>query len=202
MKNLFISAVLTVSISNAFATEALSTSAAAAAAAAVGMGYSSNAVTNTSNSGSNQLSQTNSGNNSTATQTNSGNSTVSTTQTNSGNNTTATLTNTGNNSTNASTGNATTVLGDTYQAPRIPVASAWAAPLTASNGTCMGSSSGGAQGAGFGFSIGSTWTDLGCDRRYNAQMLNQLGATKAAIALMCQDNTVKQAMQAAGTPCP
>jgi hypothetical protein len=65
----------------------------------------------------------------------------------------------------------------------------------------MGSSSGGAQGAGFGFSIGSTWTDSGCDRRYNAQMLNQLGARQAAIALMCQDVAVKQAMETAGTPC-
>ena len=104
---------------------------------------------------------------------------------------------------NSAAGNTTSVAvqGDVYQAPRIPVASAWAAPLAASNGTCMGSSSGGAQGAGFGFSIASTWSDQGCDRRYNAQMLNQLGARDAAIALMCQDETVRAAMASAGTPC-
>lgn len=91
--------------------------------------------------------------------------------------------------------------GDTYQAPRIPVASAWAAPLTASNGTCMGSSSMGAQGVGFGVSIGSTWNDAGCDRRYNAQALAAVGMRQAAVALLCQDPNIKAAMETAGTPC-
>lgn len=130
------------------------------------------------------------------TQSNAGNNS---TNTNAGNN--STNTNSGNNSTNAASGNTTTVQGDVYQQSRIPVAGAWAAPVSATNGTCMGSSSGGAQGAGFGISIASTWNDRGCDRRYNAQMLNQLGAKTAAIALMCQDESVREAMLTAGTPC-
>jgi hypothetical protein len=65
----------------------------------------------------------------------------------------------------------------------------------------MGSTSAGAQGPGFGVSVGSTWTDKGCDRRYNAQTLVQLGAAKAALALMCQDESVRAAMATAGTPC-
>jgi hypothetical protein len=61
---------------------------------------------------------------------------------------------------------ALTVQGDTvtYQAQaRDPVSTAYAAPLAAANGTCMGSSSAGAQGIGFGLSLGTTWRDDGCD---------------------------------------
>lgn len=95
------------------------------------------------------------------------------------------------------------VAGDTvtYEAARIPVATAYAAGLTASNGTCMGSTSAGGQGMSFGFSVGTTWKDGGCDRRYNAQALASVGQAKAAIALLCQDPDIKTAMETAGTPC-
>jgi hypothetical protein len=66
----------------------------------------------------------------------------------------------------------------------------------------MGSTSGGLQGAGFGASFGNTWNDVGCDRRYNAQMLQNLGLEKAAVMLMCMDSSVREAMQMAGTDCP
>jgi hypothetical protein len=66
----------------------------------------------------------------------------------------------------------------------------------------MGSTTGGVQGASFGVSVGSTWNDTGCDRRYNAQMLDALGAKLAALALMCMEPSVREAMQVAGTPCP
>lgn len=99
----------------------------------------------------------------------------------------------GNNSGNASTSNSFV-----YERQ---VQSATAPALAVSNGTCMGSTSAGAQGASFGVSIGSTWNDAGCDRRYNAQMLQNLNQPKAAIALMCMDVQVREAMQIAGTPC-
>lgn len=108
---------------------------------------------------------------------------------------------------NAAQGNTTStsvsVAGDnvTYQAARIPVATAYASGLTASNGTCMGSSSMGGQGMSFGFSLGSTWKDAGCDRRYNAQALAAVGQAKAAVALLCQDSDIAAAMELAGTPC-
>jgi len=89
----------------------------------------------------------------------------------------------------------------TYQAPKIPVATAYAAGLTASNGTCMGSTSAGVQGMSVGVSIGSTWKDAGCDRRYNAQALAAVGQAKAAVALLCQDTDIARAMDVAGTPC-
>jgi hypothetical protein len=81
-------------------------------------------------------------------------------------------------------------------------AGAWAAALAVSNGTCMGSTSGGAQGPGFGLSVGTTWNDEGCNRRYNAQQLAALGQRSAALALMCQDANVARAMEEAGDHCP
>lgn len=109
------------------------------------------------------------------------------------------LTNEGNNSAQSTT---VKVEGDTYQAAKIPVATAYAAPLAASNGTCMGSSSAGAQGVGFGLSIGSTWTDSSCDMRYDAEALRAAGLPGAAQARLCQKPEIAKAMEAAGTPCP
>lgn len=86
--------------------------------------------------------------------------------------------------------------------PRNPVASAWAAPLTAGAETCMGSSSIGGQGVGLGLSVGSTWHDEGCERRHDATMLHNFGEHRAAMALMCQDENIRKAMSAVGHSCP
>jgi hypothetical protein len=85
---------------------------------------------------------------------------------------------------------------------RAPVSTAYAAPLTASNGTCMGSSSAGAQGIGLGLSFGTTWTDISCDLRYDAEALRAAGLPAAAQARLCQKPEIAKAMEAAGTPCP
>lgn len=95
--------------------------------------------------------------------------------------------------------------GDVYYAPaqeRNPAATAYAAPLTATNGTCMGSSSAGAQGAALGVSFGTTWTDSSCDIRYDAEALRAAGLPIAARARLCQKPEIEKAMEAAGTPCP
>jgi len=95
-------------------------------------------------------------------------------------------------------GNVITVeAAETYRT----AATAYAAPLTASNGTCMGSSSVGAQGT-FGLSFGTTWTDDSCDLRYDAQALQAVGQTTAALARLCQKAEIAAAMEAAGTKCP
>ena len=85
---------------------------------------------------------------------------------------------------------------------RDPVATAYAAPLIATNGTCMGSSSGGAQGAALGVTFATTWTDDGCDARYDAQALEAVGMRAAAIARLCQREGNRKAMAAAGKNCP
>jgi hypothetical protein len=95
--------------------------------------------------------------------------------------------------------------GDTYIAPaqeRNPVATAYAAPLTAANGTCMGSTSAGAQGVSLGVSFGTTWKDDDCNGRYDAAALIQAGQPRAAVSRLCQSASNRKAMEDAGTPCP
>lgn len=114
--------------------------------------------------------------------------------------------NAANSNSNANSGNNSAqqvnVGGDTYEAARIPVATAYASPLAASNGTCMGSSTAGFQGMAVGVSFGSTWKDDSCDMRYDAEALRQAGMPKAAVARLCQKPEIAAAMAAAGTPCP
>lgn len=96
-------------------------------------------------------------------------------------------------------GTVVNVAGDA--APKIPAATATAPGLSAANGTCMGSSSLGGQGASFGFAVGSTWTDSGCDARYDAEALRAAMQPAAAMARLCMKKEIAQAMEAAGNPC-
>lgn len=89
----------------------------------------------------------------------------------------------------------------TQQAWRAAAATAFAAPLTASQDTCMRSRSLGLQAIGFGFSIATTSEDVGCRRRHNARALDALGYHDAALQLLCFDKEVRLAMEQAGTPC-
>ncbi|HTS39314.1 MAG TPA: hypothetical protein VMH84_02070 [Xanthobacteraceae bacterium] len=68
--------------------------------------------------------------------------------------------------------------------------------------TCLGSSSGGFSIMGGGLTFGRTYTDEGCTMRLTARQLYAFGHQKAAMALMCQDPHVAEAMAAAGDICP
>ncbi len=83
-------------------------------------------------------------------------------------------------------------------------AAAGAAPvfLGSADDTCMGSSSAGGQGAAFGFSLGSTWTDENCKMLKNARELKSQGHHTAAKARLCMDNDNALAFELAGEPCP
>lgn len=83
-------------------------------------------------------------------------------------------------------------------------AAAGAAPvlLGSADDTCMGSSAGGGQGTGFGFSLGSTWTDENCKMLKNARELKSHGHHAAAKARLCMDNDNALAFELAGEPCP
>lgn len=104
-------------------------------------------------------------------------------------------------------GNAHSVSGGNTQSVNVaaqerdPVATAYAPSLTATNGTCLGSASGGIQGAAVGFAFGSTHVDAGCDARYDASALRAAGHARAADARLCQKPEIAEAMAAAGTPC-
>lgn len=84
---------------------------------------------------------------------------------------------------------------------RAPVNTAYAAPLVSGEDTCMGSSSIGGQGVGFGISIGTTWTDENCQRLKNSRQLAAMGFRRASVALLCVNDDVARAMAAAGQPC-
>lgn len=93
------------------------------------------------------------------------------------------------------------------EANDIPVASAYAPHLWATEDTCMGSSSLGVQALSFGFSTGTTWRDEDCVRRKDARELYNMGNTMpqlrvASVARMCQKSANIAAMHAAGLQCP
>jgi hypothetical protein len=114
----------------------------------------------------------------------------------------ATPTSTSNNTQGDTVVTNNTSLTNSTNVPRQPVATAFAAPLTSGIDTCMGSSSVGAQGVGFGISVGSTWVDENCKRLKNSRELRSMGFSNAAVALLCQDASVADAMRTAGTACP
>ena len=101
----------------------------------------------------------------------------------------------------SSADNSVTINGDSAQ-KRAPVSTAFAAPLVAADDTCMGSSSAGAQGVGFGLSLGSTWQDQDCVRRKDSRELRAMGDADAAKALLCQSESVAAAYATVGKPCP
>lgn len=75
-------------------------------------------------------------------------------------------------------------------------------PLTTSNDTCMGSTSGSVNIAGLGIGGGSTWTDTNCKRLKNARELWNMGMKGAGMALMCMDAENRQALTSSGYECP
>jgi hypothetical protein len=79
------------------------------------------------------------------------------------------------------------------------------APTMMSGGNsdlCSTGSSGAVQTQIFGVSSGGTVRDLNCERLKLSKTLYDMGMKVAAVATMCQDRRVFDAMMAAGTPCP
>lgn len=79
------------------------------------------------------------------------------------------------------------------------------APALATGGdeVCMGSTSAGVAGPGFGISAGGTWTDENCNMRRNAALLYNMGHTQTANMLICADEKIAAAFAASGEfACP
>lgn len=89
----------------------------------------------------------------------------------------------------------------TYINPRAPVSTAAAAALATSSEACMGSSSIGGQGVGFGLSFGTTWENEDCKLRKQAGLLFAVGAPEAAKELLCTAPEIRAAYLAANKPC-
>jgi hypothetical protein len=79
------------------------------------------------------------------------------------------------------------------------------APAMMSGGNadlCSTGTSGSVQTQIFGVSTGGTVRDMNCERLKLSKTLYDMGMKVAAVATMCQDRRVFDAMMAAGTPCP
>jgi hypothetical protein len=96
--------------------------------------------------------------------------------------------------------NETTITQKVIQPPPTAVA-----PTMMSGGNadlCSTGSSGSVQTQVFGVSSGGTVRDMNCERLKLSKTLFDMGMKVAAVATMCQDRRVFDAMMAAGTPCP
>ena len=80
--------------------------------------------------------------------------------------------------------------------------SMFSAPLVSSNDTCMGSTSGSVAAPGLGLSFGSTWVDENCKMLKNSQALWNMGFRAASLALMCNDEKIREALLVTGFSCP
>jgi hypothetical protein len=84
-----------------------------------------------------------------------------------------------------------------------PVPSAIAPSMSAfSQDVCGIPVSGAISSTVIGVSGGTVYTDANCERIKIAKTLNDLGLKVAAVATLCADNRVWDAMLMSGTPCP
>jgi hypothetical protein len=74
--------------------------------------------------------------------------------------------------------------------------------LTSGFDTCMGSTSGSVNIAGFGIGGGKTYVDENCKRIKLSRELWNMGMKAGAIALLCKDEEVRQALIDTGYVCP
>jgi hypothetical protein len=104
------------------------------------------------------------------------------------------------NDTTSTTNNTTT---NTSNASRQNVPTASAPSMSAySQDICAVGKSGGLQLPGVGITGGTTSRDMNCERMKLSKLLNDYGMKVAAVAILCQDPRVFEAMEQAGTPCP
>ena len=84
-----------------------------------------------------------------------------------------------------------------------PVPSAIAPSMSAfSQDVCGVPVAGAVSSTVIGVSGGTIYTDANCERIKLAKTLNDLGLKVAAVSVLCQDETVWNAMEMSGSPCP
>ena len=165
----------------------------------------------TNNNNNVNTSTVNSNNVNSGTMTNNNNNVNSGTMTNNNNNVNSS-TSTSNNvnantNTNVNTGDMTNRnINDTNITQRViqppPTAVAPTMMSGGNNDLCTTGTSGSVQTQIFGVSSGGTIRDMNCERLKLSKTLYDMGMKVAAVATMCQDRRVFDAMLAAGTPCP
>ena len=102
-----------------------------------------------------------------------------------------------------STNTTTSTTNSTVSYKDQPVQRASAPTISVNNNdVCVSAISGGVQGTVIGVSMGTTITDMNCERIKLSRELRAGGMKVASIAIMCQDPRVFQAMIDSNTPCP
>lgn len=123
----------------------------------------------------------------------------------SGNTSTVSVSLTSGSSSGSSSGgdpNASTVKYDgSYTVKSAPPIAAPSLTSTFSD-TCMGSASFGLSFVGFGATGGSTMVDEACVRRLDSREFRAMGLNDVALALLCQSDANRKAVEAAGHACP
>jgi hypothetical protein len=96
-----------------------------------------------------------------------------------------------------------TTSGDMTTTVKSPPPTAVAPSITTiNNDVCAVGASGAAQTQILGIAFGGTMRDMNCERIKLSKNLYDMGMKVAAVANLCQDDRVFQAMVDAGTPCP
>lgn len=96
---------------------------------------------------------------------------------------------------------ATVDYGGSYRVKNVP--SVLAPSLTATlSDTCMGSVSAGISAVGFGVTGGTTMVDEACVRRLDSREFRAMGMNDVALALLCQGDANRKAIEATGRSCP
>jgi hypothetical protein len=88
-----------------------------------------------------------------------------------------------------------------YSVRTTPAIAAPALTTTLSD-TCMGSASFGLSITGFGATGGTTMVDQACVRRLDAREFRAMGLTDVALALLCQSDANRRAVESTGHLCP
>lgn len=76
------------------------------------------------------------------------------------------------------------------------------APSIAPTAPCMGGTSAGGSGTGFGLSFGTSWTDDECNTRETARMFHSMGLMSDALAVICSSAYAASAPSCAGKERP
>ena len=166
----------------------------------------STATNNNINTNTSTSTNTNNNNN-TSTSTNTNNNNNTSTSTNANTNTNTSTSTNANTNTNINTGDMTNRNineNNITQTVKSPPPSA-IAPAMMSGGNsdlCTTGTSGSVQTQILGVASGGTVRDLNCERLKNAKVLYDMRMKVAAVATLCQDRRVFDAMWHAGTPCP
>jgi hypothetical protein len=96
---------------------------------------------------------------------------------------------------------ATVDYGGSYTVKNVPSPIAPSLTTTLSD-TCMGSVSAGISAVGFGVTGGTTMVDEACVRRLDSREFRAMGMNDVALALLCQSDANRKAVESTGRSCP